>query len=58
MQKAFENKLPEATSTYDMEEEDGVENGDCPFVTWPDRRTTKLYERLKSICSQGSQAFK
>jgi Helitron helicase-like domain at N-terminus len=29
---AFENKLPEATSLHDNEEEDGVEDGDCPFV--------------------------
>lgn len=26
------NKLPEATSVHDNEEEEGVESGDCPFV--------------------------
>jgi hypothetical protein len=26
---AFENKLPEATSLHDNEEEEGVEDGDC-----------------------------
>jgi hypothetical protein len=30
--QAFENKLPEATSIDDLEQEDGVEDGDCPFV--------------------------
>jgi hypothetical protein len=30
--EAVSNKEPEATSAYDNEEEDGVEDGPCPFV--------------------------
>ena len=29
---SFSNKTPEGTSVFDMEENDGTEEGDCPFV--------------------------
>jgi hypothetical protein len=52
---ALTNKIPEATSTFDLATNDGVQDGDCPFIVHGitgEQLMTKTVAAYKGIALQ------